>query len=63
MSAAKALVTGSRGFAGGWLCRALLDRGIEVAGLDRPPTGERVSSLALLGIESEVQDIQMDLLD
>lgn len=63
MSAGKALVTGSRGFAGGWLCRALLDRGVEVAGLDRPPTGDRISSLALLGIEGEVDDIQMDLLD
>lgn len=63
MGSSKALVTGSRGFAGGWLCQALLDRGYEVAGLDRPPTGERTSSLVLLGIEDEVEDIQMDLLD
>ena len=63
MTSTKALVTGSRGFAGGWLCQSLLERGYEVAGLDRPPTGERISSLDMLGIDSEVEDIQMDLLD
>ena len=59
----KALVTGSRGFAGAWLCKALLERGHSVTGLDRPPTGERTSGLALLEIEGEVMDLQVDLLD
>lgn len=59
----KALVTGSRGFAAGWLCQALLESGYSVAGLDRPPSGERASSLALLGIERDVEEVQMDLCD
>ena len=58
-----ALVTGSRGFAAGWLCKALLEDGYSVAGLDRPPSGERPSSLALLDIEGEVEEVQVDLCD
>ncbi len=58
-----ALVTGSRGFAAGWLSRALLESGHQVIGLDRPPVGSRVSSLALLGIEDQVQELQVDLCD
>lgn len=58
-----ALVTGSRGFAAGWLCRALLESGHRVIGLDRPPSGERVSSLELLGIEEQVQEVHVDLCD
>jgi CDP-glucose 4,6-dehydratase len=57
----RALVTGARGFAGGWLAKALLERGDEVASLDLH--SERPSALALLGIDSEVRDDSTDLLD
>ena len=58
-----ALVTGGRGFVGAWLCRALLERGVDVVSLDRRPTGERPSTLALLGIGSEVAEEQGSLVD
>ncbi len=57
----KALVTGARGFAGSWLCRALLDEGAEVVALDRGRP--RLSGLTLQGIASEVVDAEGDLRD
>ena len=57
---ASALVTGGRGFVGAWLCRALLERGERVVCLDRPPSGA-LSSLALLGIDSDVAHVDFDL--
>ncbi len=57
---ASALVTGGRGFVGAWLCRALLERGERVVCLDRPPSGA-LSSLVLLGIDSEVAHVDFDL--
>jgi CDP-glucose 4,6-dehydratase len=58
-----ALVTGGRGFVGAWLCRALLERGVEVSCLDRKGPHERPSTLALLGIESRIENREGDLVD
>ncbi len=49
----KVLVTGSTGFLGGAVCRALQARGDEVRGLSRTPA----PALAALGIEQHVGDI------
>jgi CDP-glucose 4,6-dehydratase len=57
-----ALVTGARGFAGAWLSRALLERGDRVVGFDRTPLPDgRPSTLALLGLEDEVEFIEGDV--
>jgi CDP-glucose 4,6-dehydratase len=58
-----ALVTGGRGFVGAWLCRALLERGVEVRSLDRRGPRQRASTLAMLGIDGEVEEVEGDLLD
>jgi CDP-glucose 4,6-dehydratase len=58
-----ALVTGGRGFVGAWLCRALLERGVEVRSLDRRGPRQRPSTLAMLGIDGEVEEVEGDLLD
>lgn len=58
-----ALVTGGRGFVGAWLCRALLERGIAVASLDRRRPREQPSTLALLGIGDRVAEVHGALLD
>ena len=58
-----ALVTGARGFVGSWLARALLERGTHVVSIDSGRTERPVSSLRLLGIEGEVEDIRGDLND
>ena len=49
----RALVTGGRGFVGAWLCKALVERGVEVTSFDRRGPHERPSTLALLGIDGE----------
>ena len=58
-----ALVTGGRGFVGAWLCRALLERGVDVVSLDRRSARERPSTLALLGVGSDVAEEQGSLVD
>lgn len=58
-----ALVTGSHGFAGAWLCSALLEDGWEVVGLDRSAASSRPMALGLLGLTDDVRPVQMDLLD
>ena len=58
-----ALVTGGRGFVGAWLCRALLERGDEVTCFDRKSPHERPSTLSMLGLESNVDSREGDLLD
>ena len=58
-----ALVTGGRGFVGAWLCRALLERGIAVASLDRRRPREQPSTLALLGIGDRVAEVHGALLE
>lgn len=59
----RALVTGGRGFVGAWLCRALLDRGVEVTSLDRRGERDKPSTLAMLEIDAEVDEQVGDLLD
>ncbi len=58
-----ALVTGGRGFVGAWLCRGLLERGVEVRSLDRRAAGDRPSTLRLVGVEGEVEERAGDLRD
>jgi CDP-glucose 4,6-dehydratase len=57
------MVTGGRGFVGGWLCKALLERGETVISLDRRSVGERPSSLEMLGIEGELAQVEAELTD
>jgi CDP-glucose 4,6-dehydratase len=59
----RALVTGGRGFVGAWLCKALLERGVEVTSLDRRQPREKPSTLAMLGIDSDLEEVGGDLLD
>ena len=58
-----ALVTGGRGFVGAWLCRALLERGVAVRSLDRRGPHLRPSTLVMLGIDGDVDEVEGDLLD
>jgi CDP-glucose 4,6-dehydratase len=58
-----ALVTGARGFVGAWLAKALLEAGVNVVSLDRGRSKRRVSTLELLGIEGEVEDVGGDVND
>ena len=58
-----ALVTGGRGFVGAWLCRALLERDVMVVSLDRRTPREAPSTLALLGIDTDVAETQGSLTD
>jgi CDP-glucose 4,6-dehydratase len=55
------LVTGGHGFVGGWLARALLDRGDTVISFDRRGRDDRPSALGMLGIEDEIVQVQADL--
>lgn len=59
----RALVTGGRGFVGAWLCRALAERGVEVASFDRRGPRERPSTLAMLGLGPEVEELTGELTD
>lgn len=59
----RALVTGGRGFVGAWLCRALAERGVEVASFDRRGPRERSSTLAMLGLGPEVEELTGELTD
>jgi CDP-glucose 4,6-dehydratase len=63
MASEAALVTGARGFAGAWLAKALLDAGRTVVSLDKGRDERPVSTLRLLGIEGEVDDVSGDLND
>ncbi len=55
------LVTGAHGFAGAWLCKALLDQGDEVFGYDRGDPAR--SGLELLGIADRVEVVNGDVTD
>lgn len=57
------LVTGARGFVGGWLAKALLERGETVVSLDRKRAGRRPSAIGMLGIEQELVQVEGDLVD
>ena len=56
-------MTGARGFAGAWLAKALLEEGRTVVSLDKGRPERPVSTLRLLGIEEEVEDVSGDLND
>jgi CDP-glucose 4,6-dehydratase len=56
-----ALVTGGRGFVGAWLAKALLESGTRVVSLDRRRAERAASTLALLGIGGDVEDVEGDL--
>ena len=58
-----ALVTGARGFVGGWLAKALLERGDTVVCFDRRRASERPSAIGMLGIEGEPAWVEADLGD
>ena len=60
---AVALVTGGRGFVGGWLAKALLDRGDTVVSFDRRRRSERPSAIGMLGIEEDLIQVEADLTD
>jgi CDP-glucose 4,6-dehydratase len=57
------LVTGGRGFVGGWLCKALLERGDTVVSFDRRRLDERPSAIGMLGIEDELIQVEGELTD
>ena len=58
-----ALVTGGRGFVGGWLAKALLERGDTVVSFDRRRRSERPSAIGMLGIEQDLIQVEADLTD
>ena len=55
------LVTGARGFVGGWLAKALLERGERVISFDKRRTSDRPSAVGMLGIEDDVVQVEGDL--
>jgi CDP-glucose 4,6-dehydratase len=57
------MVTGARGFVGGWLAQALLERGEVVVSFDRRRTAERPSVIGMLGVEDELVQVEGDLTD
>jgi CDP-glucose 4,6-dehydratase len=61
--AESALVTGARGFVGAWLARGLLESGARVTSFDRRPRSGRPSTLAMLEVDGEVEEVEGDLRD
>ena len=57
------LVTGARGFVGGWLAKALLENGETVVSFDRRRLTEKPSAIGMLGIEDELVQVEGDLCD
>jgi CDP-glucose 4,6-dehydratase len=57
------LVTGARGFVGGWLAKALLERGEKVISFDRRRTTEKPSAIGMLGIEEDLVQVEANLCD
>ena len=60
---AVSIVTGARGFVGGWLAKALLERGDRVVSFDRRRVTEKPSAIGMLGIEDELIQVEADLCD
>ena len=60
---AVSLVTGARGFVGGWLAKALLERGERVVSFDRRRLTEKPSAIGMLGIEDDLVQVEGDLCD
>jgi CDP-glucose 4,6-dehydratase len=63
VSADSALVTGARGFVGAWLARGLLEAGARVTSFDRRPPSGRPSTLTMLGVDGDVDQVEGDLRD
>ena len=57
------LVTGARGFVGGWLAKELLVRGDRVVSFDKRRVAEKPSAVGMLGIEDELVQVEGDLCD
>jgi len=57
------LVTGARGFVGGWLAKALLEGGDRVVSFDRRRVSEKPSAVGMLGIEEDLVQVEGDLCD
>ncbi len=57
------LVTGGRGFVGGWLVKALVEQGERVISLDRRPTTDRPTTIGMLGLEDSITQVTADLTD
>lgn len=57
------LVTGARGFVGGWLAKALVERGDRVVSFDKRRTTEKPSAVGMLGVEDDLIQVQGDLCD
>ena len=57
------LVTGARGFVGGWLAKALLERGERVVSFDKRRLTEKPSAIGMLGIENDLVQVEGDLCD
>ncbi len=60
---AVSVVTGARGFVGGWLARALLERGERVVSFDRRRLTEKPTAIGMLGIEDDLVQVEGDLCD
>jgi CDP-glucose 4,6-dehydratase len=63
VSADSALVTGGRGFVGAWLARGLLASGARVTSLDRRLRSGTPSTLGMLGLDGDVDEVEGDLRD
>ena len=57
------LVTGARGFVGGWLAKELLLRGDRVVSFDKRRLTEKPSAVGMLGIEDDLIQVEGDLCD
>ncbi|MDX6586166.1 MAG: hypothetical protein QOI31_639 [Solirubrobacterales bacterium] len=57
------LVTGARGFVGGWLAKALVERGDTVVSFDKRRVTEKPSAVGMLGIEEDLVQVEGDLCD
>ncbi|MEJ7875262.1 MAG: GDP-mannose 4,6-dehydratase [Solirubrobacterales bacterium] len=57
------LVTGARGFVGGWLAKALLERGDQVVSFDKRRLAEKPSAVGMLGIEDDLIQVEGNLSD
>ncbi|MDQ3728494.1 MAG: GDP-mannose 4,6-dehydratase [Actinomycetota bacterium] len=57
------LVTGARGFVGGWLAKVLLERGDRVVSFDKRRLTEKPSAVGMLGIEDDLIQVEGNLCD
>lgn len=57
------LITGGRGFVGGWLAKDLVERGETVVSFDRRRSSERPSAIGMLGVEDDLIQVEGELTD